>query len=152
MRVFAALLLLALSGPLLAGIESVLPERYTATEMVRLAEYFTGEEHVGDRFFVRADPDVRAGLYMIVDLEEDFDAYPAGTSVRVEVVTSSNALPLAISYTIEGNEPDGDAIHFGLSGLGDIAPQSTLLAWKVTFLSPEGDALDSEESYLWQAP
>lgn len=146
------MLAMLLPPTLSAGIAEVIGQRYERADLVRLSEYFTGEENTAGRFFVRAEPAIREGLYLIVQTEDELPFYPAGTTITVEVVTSANTLPLSLGYVVTPAAEETDRLYFGLSGLGPIKSSSTLLAWRVSLVDPEGTTIDSEESFLWRAP
>lgn len=130
------------------AIVRVWPEYREADSFTRIAEYFGGQEKAPE-LIVRTHPDQRSGYYFL-------------TRVRTE-----KALPgamLALEYFVPGDEaarvhffavdlPAGSrAILAGLTGPDWPDAKAAPTAWRLRLLSPEGQEIAREQSFLWALP
>lgn len=118
----------------------------------RISEFFTGEENRGSHVIVRSNPEERAGLYLIVNLEP-FTTIPAGSIAELRYFHPEKPEEQISRWELpEFNALPHRELRLGLTGKDWAASISRKRpsAWKLTIFAPDGKTqLVRRESYLW---
>ncbi len=135
-----------------AEIVRVIPEFRAEESFHRISEYFTGRENPGRRAILRSDPDIREGFYLKVRLRRtDRETFPEGTAI-LEVAMPDEQRTREYEYALDTVTRRRPLIMTGITGDDWPAELERPLAWKISFFDPDGDLLDSEQSFLWAMP
>lgn len=128
----------------------VWPQWHGAETFDRIGEYFGKPENDWGEIIVRTHPDQRAGMYFLVRVKSTGRLEGARFVLQVirpdapepKTFTFPVSLP-ARSHVAELGLTDGD-----WPGGRDAHP----VAWKLTLLDAGGEAVASQQSFLWAKP
>jgi len=128
--------------------------RYLETaEFQRIAEFFTGREHPGNRAILRSTPDQRDGAYFILSLDTPTDQFPAGSIVVLDVISSATKDPVEFRFDPASASRASRQLYLGLTGEDWPGGADTLpMAWRVRVLGPNEATLAEWKSFLWEMP
>ena len=141
--------LLLSSGLFAETITDVEVDFRDAASLVRLSEYFS--ETREERAVVRTDPEVRSGLYFILELDSPHRDLPEGMTVELSLIVPES--PEVVMHTLAFPKEEGNQrrAFLGLTGEAWPAdpdrPQPT--AWRVRLLDGAGQLLSEKSSFLW---
>jgi hypothetical protein len=120
-----------------------------AASFKRISEYFDGKENTGRQMVLRTHPEERAGYYYQLRLRNPGAAQPV--QIKLEVVLPAPLPPN--HYVFQADLPAGDQVLLlGLTGADWTDMKANPVAWKLEVLSPDGQLLVTEKSYLWERP
>ena len=117
----------------------------------RIGEYFTGEEVVGNRIYLRSDPGRRAGWYWIIpagDLPIRDELAEAVVEIQIPGSPKEKIFPLRIDQPV----PINAVFWIGLTGADWPNPELRPIAWRIGLHSSTGEEIYSRESLLWSPP
>jgi hypothetical protein len=117
----------------------------------RIAGYFTGREHPGDRLYLRSRPESRAGYYWMLPLDGIEEPRRIdGILLRVQAPGS----PETRTYPFSPDDPmaPDKIVWVGLTGSDWPDPEARPIAWRIELRSADGELLAARESFLWSAP
>jgi len=120
-----------------------------AASLVRLSEYFS--ESGEGRAVVRTDPEVRSGLYFILELDSPHRDLPEGMMVELSLIVPKSPEPVVQTLAFPKEKGNQRRAFLGLTGEAWPAdpdrPQPT--AWRVRLLDEAGQLLSEKSSFLW---
>lgn len=130
-------------------IKEIKPRYIEAEELTRVREYFTGQEKMRNRVYLRSSPEVKAGFYFTLILNEKVRRLPKGTTILGEFYTPSDVERQTYEFTLPNKRPKTKEIFVGLTG--DDWPGSDAIpaAWRFTITGPNGNTLGQSQSFLW---
>lgn len=141
-----SLLSSGLSAATLTGVDV---DYRDAASLVRLSEYFS--ETREERAVVRTDPEVRSGLYFILELDSPHRDLPEGMTVELSLMVPESPEPDVYTLAFPKEEGSQRRTYVGLTGEAWPAdpdrPQPT--AWRVRLLDAAGQLLSEKSSFLW---
>ena len=120
-----------------------------AASFKRIAEYFDGKEHNGSEALRRSHPEERSGYYFFVRIKNPGALRPA--KAALQVITSTSAQPVSYEFPVELRAGD-TVFNIGLTGADWPDAKLHPVAWKLDFVSDDGQVLATEASYLWAKP
>lgn len=133
------------------SIESVRQRNYSESQLTTLGEYLGGTEHYGRRTFLRTDAGRKAGLYLIVDLDEKLSGISADTVVVLDIVRGSDGQYKTFTMPLSAAKGRmGKALYIGITNSEDSSEK--ILAWKIAFQNAKGTVLAEKHSFLWTMP
>lgn len=125
----------------------------SAEDLVRIREYFGGQEDEGGRLYLRTDPDARAGYYWAVSRPELFPAGEESAEVLLEVQLPGDPVDRSFAWTVEPEEAAGrGAVWIGLTGAEDPGSGEEPIAWRLRSATPAGEPQARYQSFLWGDP
>lgn len=133
------------------GIKNVSPRFFDRADFQSISEFFGAGEQQGDRLILRTDSERRDGLYFVVDLDTPVSALPEGCRVVLDIV-NVEAETVSLSFELGAQDRSLKRLLLGLTGDSWSTPGASALAWRVTLLGPEGEALTEAKSFLWEMP
>jgi hypothetical protein len=151
---------LALLGLLLAAAHGacgaelsfvrVWPRWYDNDQVIRISEFFTGRENMGERTIVHSRADSRTGFYFVVRVKNP-GLLVSGTKFVVQVILPTSAEPKV--FTLPADVPAGGKVYqLGLTGADWPSRRTFPVAWKLDLVGADGQLLASQESFLWAKP
>ncbi len=146
------ILLLAARGALGADLSfvRVWPRWYESDQVIRISEYFTGRENMGERTIVHSRADSRTGFYFVVRVKNPGQLV-AGTKFVVRVILPTSPDPKI--FTLPADVPAGGKVYqLGLTGTDWPSRRMYPVAWKLDLVGADGQLLASQESFLWSKP
>lgn len=156
---FAALLSLCfiacsstpIKKPALTSVDilEIKPRYMKAEAFIRIKEYLTGSEHLGDRVVIRSQPSSRDGYYFTLILSEELRDLPKGMTITGEFY-SKNALDAeTYEFQLPSKLPETNEVFVGLTGEDWPDASAVPAAWRFTIKDANGNTLASEKSFLW---
>jgi hypothetical protein len=145
-------LLLAAPGAIGADLSfvRVWPRWYDSDQVIRISEYFTGRENLGERTIVHSRADSRTGFYFVVRVKNP-GALVSGTKFVVRVILPTGPEPKI--FTLPADVPAGGKVYqLGLTGSDWPSRGTYPVAWKLDLVGADGELLATHESFLWAKP
>lgn len=132
-------------------IERITPQFMPQEAFSRISEYITGEENSGRRVILRTQPEARAGLYFVIQLDQSAALLPADSQLTIRLITSK--APQVRTYTLAFLKKVGPyrEVFAGLTGK-DWPSQDArdVVAWNVRIEAASGEVLAEHQSFAWQ--
>lgn len=146
-RTTALALLLAAASATHAAIDivRVWTGHRAADDFASIREHFGSGERTGGETVLRTTAGDRAGFYFLVRAEG------AAARVRLQWVPWDGTAAVERTWDLPAGATD-DAILLGLTGPEAPPAGREPLAWRLSFVDPEGAELAVRESFLWKAP
>ncbi len=142
------------TGPLWISDTSWFPK--SDGDFRRIGEYLFPSQ--GERFsrrtFLRTDPAVRAGFYLVATLSRPVRDLPEQAKVTLEWLRPTSGARVEVrEWTLPPvAERSGRELWIGLTGAADVVGDEPLVAWRLTIRTAGGDFLADAASFLWEAP
>ena len=130
-------------------ILDIKPRYIEAEAFMRVGEYLTGKENLGNRVIVRTDRNERAGYYFVLILDGQVRDLPAGTYIEGEIYSPESLDAQEHTFKLPSKLPKSKEIFIGLTGEDWPVKNATPAAWRFTLKNSNGDVLATEKSYLW---
>ena len=154
---FAPLLALLLLGAGCATLSSgeagpVQAQGYrSAEDLLRIREYFGGEEAEGGRLYLRTDPNARAGYYWAVPRRDLFPVAAEAAEVVLDVQVPGDPADRRFAWTVEAAEAAGSGpVWIGLTGAENPGRGKDPIAWRLSSgTKPGGEPEVRYRSFLW---
>lgn len=125
--------------------------RYIETEsFIRISEYLTGAENVGDRVIIRSQPENRTGYYFTLLLDTNVRKLAPGTVIVGEFFTPFSKTAQTFNFKLPAKRASTDEIFIGLTGSDWPDPDAIPAAWRITINDANGEQLAQEQSFLWE--
>lgn len=132
-------------------IEKVRVQAMEAKAFFRIAEYFTGREHLGKRVILRSDPEQRGGIYFVVHLNRNLDKLPAGTLFELEYLQTGTSRLSGHDFVLPEMRKSTGVVFLGLTESGWLE-RGLPIAWRIRVANDAGESLAEYKSYLWELP
>jgi hypothetical protein len=129
-------------------IEEIKPRLIEEQQFMRVSEYMSGKEYMGDRLILRTTPEARTGYYFTIVLDESIRRLPAGTVVVGEFHTEKSLDAQQYTFTLPAKRPKTKEIFIGLTGEQWPEGTTTPAAWRITIKDANGAVLATDQSYL----
>lgn len=127
--------------------ERVWPGYRTEASFTRISEYFGGAEHHPGQTILRSHPGERAGYYWLVRTRAEH-AQPDARFV-LEIIAVNATAPTR--YEFPAGVPAGShPTLLGLTGEDWPHPDHRPTAWRLRLVDAAGNALLSQQSFLWR--
>lgn len=138
----------------LAAEEEVPPAKVAAAyreaeQFYRISEFFTARESTGGDLILRSDPEERAGFYFTVRLPSYPYRKETTDAVQLQVILPGDTEPTLFKFPLGPHRRRNPLILVGLTGQDWPNAEAIPLAWKITFLGPDGEILAHQKSFLW---
>ena len=130
-------------------ILDIKPRYIEAEAFMRVGEYLTGKENLGNRVIVRTDRNERAGYYFVLILDGQVRDLPAGTYIEGEIYSPESLDAQEHTFKLPSKLPKNNEIFIGLTGEDWPNQSATPAAWRFTIKNSNGEVLATEKSYLW---
>jgi hypothetical protein len=128
----------------------VWPRWYDTDQVMRISEFFTGRENMGERTIVHSRADSRTGFYFVVRVKNP-GLLVSGTKFVVRVILPTGPDPQV--FTLPADVPAGGKVYqLGLTGSDWPSRRTYPVAWKLDLVGADGQLLASQESFLWAKP
>jgi hypothetical protein len=128
----------------------VWPRWYDNDQVIRISEFFTGRENMGERTIVHSRADSRTGFYFVVRVKNP-GLLVAGTKFVVQVILPTSPDPKV--FTLPADVPAGGKVYqLGLTGSDWPNRRTFPVAWKLDLVGADGQLLATQESFLWAKP
>ncbi|MFP4157990.1 MAG: hypothetical protein ACLFU4_10265 [Opitutales bacterium] len=131
-------------------IQDIRPRLIEAHEFKRIGEYLSGKEVTGGRLILRSDPNARSGCYFVLTLDEKVRRLAKGTTIRGEIYTARSPDAQVFEMPLPNQRPKTKEVFFGLTGEDWSAGSPVPGAWRFSILSPNGEVMAQQQSYLWE--
>ena len=133
-------------------INSIIPKYMEHEEFLSIKEYLTGKETTKNRLIIRSTEGQRAGLYLILTLNEKTSMLPVDTSIICEVYMPGKLNPDVFEFPLPkiNKLPNNKSILLGITG--DDWPYSKdaiPTAWRITLMDSKENTLAEKSSQVW---
>lgn len=148
LRPFFILLMLCASTALSAvplRIVSVMNRFYCQNDFTRISEYFTGVENTGGDTILRTDNCGRAGIYLVIGLNQSVSQLSDGAFLKFRYFVSDSNDPKEQTFSLNPNCGITPWIFVGITG-ADFHGQN-LVAWSIEICSNDDHVV--KNSFLW---
>lgn len=137
--------------PALTSVDilEIKPRYMKAEAFIRIKEYLTGSEHLGDRVVVRSQPSSRDGYYFTLILGEELRDLPKGIVIIGEFYSKNSLDAQSFEFKLPASLPETNEVFVGLTGADWPDSDAVPAAWKFTIKDANGNTLASEKSFLW---
>tara|TARA_B100001248_G_C27351874_1_gene441765 strand:+ start:746 stop:1240 length:495 start_codon:yes stop_codon:yes gene_type:complete len=133
-------------------INSIIPKYMKHEDFLSIKEYLTGKETTKNRLIIRSTKGLRAGLYLILTLNEKTSKLPVDTYIMCEVYMPGKLNPDVFEFPLPkiNKLPNNKVIFLGITGddwpySKDVIPS----AWRITLMDSKENKLAEKSSQVW---
>ena len=133
-------------------INSIIPKYMEHEEFLSIKEYLTGKETTKNRLIIRSTEGQRAGLYLILTLNEKTSMLPVDTSIICEVYMPGKLNPDVFEFPLPkiNKLPNNKSILLGITGDDWPYTKDALpTAWRITLIDSKENTLAEKSSQVW---
>lgn len=131
-------------------VDSFTENRYIpAEDFLRIGQYLTGEAPKTDRLYLRSQEGKNGGYYWIFPVEDTLADSPF-RSVSLEVQIPGSPVIQEFSFAAPPELTTSNTLWIGLTGDDWPGPRYRPIAWRIQFLSGDGEPLMTRENFLWK--
>lgn len=133
-----------------AVIKHVAARSVPESSFKRISEYFDQTENTGGKLILRTEPKQRAGYYFMLSLQRHAVTALVDGTIELHYVKEGERLHILETFPVPASPPPCNEIWLGLTGGSALADNETIMAWKIVIRQPDGQVLDTQQSFLWQ--
>jgi hypothetical protein len=133
-------------------INSIIPKYMEHEEFLSIKEYLTGKETTKNRLIIRSTEGQRAGLYLIVTLNQKISTLPLDTSLICEVYMPGKLNPDVFEFPLPKihKMPYNKTILLGITGDDWPYDKDALpTAWRISLTDSKENTLTEKSSQVW---
>lgn len=133
-------------------INSIIPQYMEHEEFLSIKEYLTGKETTKNRLIIRSTEGQRAGLYLVISLNQKISKLPVDTSIICEIYMPGKLNPDVFEFPLPkvNKLPNNKSMLLGLTG-GDWPYDKDALptAWRITLIDSKENTITEKSSQVW---
>ena len=115
-----------------------------------IREYFTGKEYKAGQLILRTYPESRAGMYFSFIVSPSVNRLPDGSQLILKWIQTDSAEVNQREFLLRDIEDVRSEIFVGLTGVDWANQELKITAWQISIISPGGEILAEEQSFLWK--